>query len=63
MSFSAEVKKELSQHIDGSRHCRLAELAAILSHEGKLLTQGKKDRSFPWNRKPAGAKKVLYFIR
>ena len=42
MSFSAEVKKELSQHIDGSRHCRLAELAAILSHEGKLLTQGKK---------------------
>lgn len=61
MSFSAEVKKELSQHIDGSRHCRLAELAAILSHEGKLLTQGKR-RSFPWNRKTRWCKKstLLY---
>lgn len=63
MSFSAEVKKELSQHIDGSRHCRLRELAAILSHEGKLLTQRKKTDLSMESENPAGAKKVLYFIR
>ena len=42
MSFSSEVKQELAEHIDGGRHCELAELAAIICHEGKLSTQDKK---------------------
>ncbi len=31
MSFSAEVKEELSKHTGASRHCQLAELAAIIT--------------------------------
>ncbi|HCT91747.1 MAG TPA: DNA-binding protein WhiA [Lachnospiraceae bacterium] len=36
MSFSGEIKEELSRQLSGSRHCRLAELAAILSGCGKI---------------------------
>lgn len=38
MSFSSEVKEELSAHISGSRHCQLAELAAIICFLGKVET-------------------------
>lgn len=31
MSFSSEIKEELSRHLPSARHCRLAEAAAILS--------------------------------
>ena len=34
MSFSLEVKEELSRHIGSSRHCRLAEIAAIIEGAG-----------------------------
>lgn len=30
MSFSSEIKQELSLHIPSARHCRLAEIAAVL---------------------------------
>ncbi len=36
MSFSAHVKEELFSQIDSARHCRMAELSAILSHTGRL---------------------------
>jgi hypothetical protein len=36
MSFSADVKEELSSKIGNSRHCQLAELAAIISCEGYI---------------------------
>ncbi len=36
MSFSKDVKDELSLQLSGARHCRLAELAAILSCEGRI---------------------------
>ena len=38
MSFSQEVKEELSRHVPGARHCQLAELAALLSFLCKLTT-------------------------
>lgn len=38
MSFSSEVKEELAQHLGKSRHCQLAELAALLAFEGKIIT-------------------------
>ncbi len=47
MSFSSEVKEELSKHIAASRHCRLAELSAIITSIGYV---GDKD----------GGGKVLY---
>lgn len=34
MSFSSEVKEELSKHISAARHCQLAELAALLNFGG-----------------------------
>ena len=34
MSFSGNVKEELNKHISSSRHCQLAELAAIMSFYG-----------------------------
>lgn len=36
MSFSAKVKEELCNHISSSRHCRLAELAAMVTMSGSL---------------------------
>ncbi len=35
MSFSSEVKEELSKHISPARHCQIAELAAILHFCGQ----------------------------
>lgn len=37
MSFSSEVKDELSRQISMGRHCRLAEIAAIISCCGKII--------------------------
>ena len=34
MSFSGEVKKELTEHVSKSRHCQLAELAAFFEFSG-----------------------------
>ena len=39
MSFSGEVKAELEKHISKSRHCQLAELAAIISFSGRMKLQ------------------------
>ena len=36
MSFSGEIKKELAGRIGESRHCRLAELSAIIVFAGKI---------------------------
>lgn len=35
MSFSSKVKEELSRHVGSARHCRIAEIAAILNMCGK----------------------------
>lgn len=37
MSFSGDIKEELSRPSSGGRHCRLAETAAILSLCGKIV--------------------------
>ncbi|MBP1753722.1 MAG: hypothetical protein H6Q59_120 [Firmicutes bacterium] len=41
MSFSSDVKEELSLQLSSARHCRLAELSAILSYEGHIIYSGK----------------------
>ena len=35
MSFSSEVKEELSRHLGKSRHCQIAELA-LIAFDGKV---------------------------
>lgn len=37
MSFSGNVKEELIRHIDSARHCRIAELAAMIVFNGELV--------------------------
>ena len=37
MSFSGSVKEELLGCIDNARHCRIAEVAAILAFEGEIV--------------------------
>ena len=41
MSFSSQVKEELSRQIHKSRHCQIAEIAAVLSFAGKLEGTGE----------------------
>ncbi|MDF2944617.1 MAG: hypothetical protein K0S01_3475 [Herbinix sp.] len=43
MSFSKDVKEELSLQVSSARHCKLAELAAILSYEGRIIHVGSKN--------------------
>lgn len=38
MSFSSEVKEELSRHVGKSRHCQIAELAALLAFDGHVVS-------------------------
>lgn len=40
MSFSSKVKEELEKHISSSRHCQIAELAAMIHYCGQL-TRGE----------------------
>lgn len=40
MSFSSEVKDELSRQIPKSRHCRIAELASVIRFAGEVDPEG-----------------------
>ncbi len=37
MSFSGDVKEELSKQFNAARHCQIAEIAAIISMCGEVL--------------------------
>ncbi len=43
MSFSSEVKEELARQVSASRHCQLAELAAIICFLGRLEGEGTEN--------------------
>lgn len=45
MSFSAEVKEELARKIDEARHCRVAEIAAIVCLSGRLSRNPQGERT------------------
>lgn len=38
MSFSSDVKEEISKQISSARHCQLAELAVIITNMGSIVT-------------------------
>ena len=40
MSFSGMVKEELSRQVSTARHCRIAEIAALLSACGRMTADG-----------------------
>lgn len=41
MSFSSEVREELAGHISSSRHCQIAELAAMFCYLGRIRKNGE----------------------
>jgi len=41
MSFTSDIKEELSKNISSARHCRIAEVAAIISLCGRILISAK----------------------
>ena len=51
MSFSSEVKEELATHGSSSRHCQLAELAAIICFLGRTETDGESGIRLGLDRK------------
>lgn len=44
MSFSSEVKEELARHLGKSRHCQIAELAALLVFDGKAYVEDTENQ-------------------
>ena len=40
MSFSSELKTEIAKVYDSARHCRIAELAAVICFAGKIVRDG-----------------------
>lgn len=45
MSFSSDVKEELSRHISPARHCQIAEIAAIISLCGNIAINHRDEYS------------------
>lgn len=63
MSFSGEVKEELSQKVSTARHCQIAELAAIMGMcGGVVITSGDRYRVKIQTDNPACGEKMLYII-
>ena len=44
MSFSSEVKTELAKHLGKSRHCQIAELAALIAFDGRIPAAESENR-------------------
>lgn len=57
MSFSGEVKEELAKQIPGSRHCQLAELAAMIHFAGRVAAkEGRTVLEISTDRAPIAKK-------
>ena len=64
MSFSKDVKAELAKNINPARHCKIAELAAIISLCGRIkITQDNNYRLFIHTENSAVAKKSYMLIK
>ncbi len=63
MSFSSDVKEEISMQLPSARHCRLAELSAILSYEGHIIRSGAKKYLKLQTENPVVARKYFTLIR
>lgn len=61
MSFSKEVKEELSKQISTARHCQIAEISAIISFCGNIIINEKRILYKNSHRKLDSCKKILYF--
>lgn len=64
MSFSGNVKEELSEHWSSARHCQIAELAAILGLCGSIIINSRNEyRAKVHTENKAVARKVFTLIK
>ncbi|CCJ33566.1 DNA-binding protein WhiA [Caloramator australicus] len=64
MSFSAEVKNELSRIIDEKKCCQMAELAAIIKLSGSININAKQGLSFKvTTENPAIARRIFSLLK
>ena len=64
MSFSSEIKEELSRQIPGARHCQLAEIAAILGFCGRVTEEeGAVSMLRMHTENPAVARKYFTLLK
>lgn len=64
MSFSGNVKEELSEHWSNARHCQIAELAAILGLCGSIIINSRNEyRVKVHTENKAVARKVFTLIK
>ncbi|PKM94060.1 MAG: DNA-binding protein WhiA [Firmicutes bacterium HGW-Firmicutes-1] len=62
MSFSTRVKEELSRHIGGGRHCKIAEIAAIINMCGKIKVDTNGDVSIKVQTENAAVARKYFTI-
>lgn len=62
MSFSSEVKEELSHITDGERHCSVAELAAIISLGGEISRLPGENCSLELHTENAAVARKFYSL-
>ncbi|PKM50917.1 MAG: DNA-binding protein WhiA [Firmicutes bacterium HGW-Firmicutes-7] len=62
MSFSTRVKEELSRHIGSGRHCKIAEIAAIINMCGKIKQDANGDISIKVQTENAAVARKYFTI-
>lgn len=63
MSFSSKVKNELARHIPEARHCRLAEIGAMISMCGHIKEQNGNYKFKIQTENPSVAKKFFILLK
>ena len=63
MSFSSNIKEELSRNETGARHCKIAEIAGFLRFGGNMRFRSRRRRYLPRNVFIHLSKMCLIFMR
>ena len=63
MSFSSDVKRELSRQLEMARHCQIAEIAGIINMCGQIISQSDKILVKVQTENPAVARKYFTLLK
>ncbi|WP_341878276.1 DNA-binding protein WhiA [Defluviitalea saccharophila] len=62
MSFSSQVKNELARQIENSRHCRIAEIAALINMCGEILIHEEQKISIKFQTENAAVARKYFTL-
>jgi len=62
LSFSSQVKNELARQIDNSRHCRIAEIAALINMCGEILIHEEQKISIKFQTENAAVARKYFTL-